>query len=736
MPVFAWPRPAEEWVEGLPAGNGRIGFMAYGLPGDERFALNADRLFRKNIEKRFQTAHLMPALKALIAEGRGLEADALFQAAAKDQPEGVNPYQPFATLRALSPGARIAENYRREIDLTRGVVRLQYRMDGALVEWAALACEEENVIALRRETDEPADMMLFFDRQDDPDCRWGAAFSGDRFEFSAEFVEGVRFRATIRLDTDGRMEADGQNVMIAGATRIDLFIELYTDYDEEKPPADRLLQLKWAELFARHEERHSALFDRMDLSLGGESDIDIQSLYDEAQCGGDVPVALYEVLLKFSRYLLMGASRPGGLPVNLQGLWLEDIRPMWDAGFTTDMNIQMAYWMAETANLSTCHIPLFDWVDKNADRMAAQCRDIFGIEGGAYIPQYTDAFMTPASWAEFSPFQVLWGGAAPWIARHYFEHWLYTRDEEFARARAYPLMKRCMTFYRGLMERDEMGRLCVRPSCNPENWAADGGQLVDTATMDIALVRELARNMARMAHEVKIVDEDADAWRAMVTDIQDFPIDSDGALREWIDPRDVMDPSHRHLSHLYGLYPSDLFTSEALRRAARKALDKRLACGLKNSATWSFAWYACLYARLGDGNAALRFIDHIVKGGLLPNLLTVHNDWRDESEYSHMVAGKVFQIDALLGLGSAILQMLIRPTEDGFELLPALPDRFKAHGEVRGIRAPGMVLDFSWEQGNVLTIAARAERDVRATALLPGGERIKIALCAGEIWEA
>lgn len=732
--VMRYHSPAEEWVEGLPLGNGRIGCMIWGATGDECFSLNADTLFRHNIHKRIQSALLMPDLRRLIQEGRGFDADKLFMDSVADLPENCNPYQPFFDL-CCSSGINHAERYTRTLDLSDAVVSVSYEANDNRVCWEVFTSAADQLLVLLRTSDKPLTQYLRLTREEDSDCQYKVQWNGATGTFEACFVEGIHFAAAMAVETDGEIESFGEQLCVKNAVRLEIRVALATEYETPScleacsNTIDHSAASTYNVLLQNHIAEYQSLYNAMELSFGENDDRDVEELYASAMTDTPSP-RLNALMFSYARYLIISSSRSNCLPLNLQGIWCHSIKPMWDCGYTTDMNVQMAYWMAEPANLSSCHSALFNWLDSQIPAMEQLCEDIFGVKDSAYIPQYTDAFLTPTCWKEYSAFQVLWSGAAPWLARHYYEHWRYTCDDTFGRERAFPMMKRCMNFYLQMLARDETGHYRLIPSTNPENFIAGNhpvGQLVDTATMDIAIVHDLARSLLEMNDKLGLNDPLAEQWHEMDERMADYPVDSTGTLLEWLDTRLPGDPGHRHLSHLYGVFPAHLAEFYAEKRdAVQKAIQRRVENGFDSSASWSFAWYACLFARLNDGEQSIAYIDHLVHGGLLSNLLTVHNDWRDSS-YSHLVDGKIFQIDALLGSSAAICEMLVHSDNGTLYLLPALPKRWQTKGHVRGLAAPDNILiDMDWENGELTRVQLRTDSDRSLAVVYPNGTHHKL----------
>ncbi len=702
--------PAPEWIEGLPVGNGRIGLMAYGLSGREAFCFNADTLFRRQVTKRILSADLIPRMRQLVLEGKGLEADALFTERIKNIPENCNAYQPFMEIKTTSSLTNGVGS--RSLDLSSGIAQV-----GA---WTLFASHPDQVIVIKRILQKNESLTLNLTRVADKDCTYSALWRGNKGFFNGKFVEGIEFSAEIDVLTDGKLKEEDASLSVSNANFLELRIAMRTslekNVDSPKNVLLRVASRSFEELKTRHGMDFSNLFGRMSLSLGTDTRT-TEELYNDALASGKGAPALFAQFFAYARYLMISSARKKTLPPNLQGLWNNSISPEWESGYTTDMNIQMAFWMAEAANLGDCHLALFDFLDERIPEMNQLASDIFGAQNAVYLPQYTDSFLTPTCWhrRNLGTFQVIWSGAAAWLAAHYYQHWKYTGDDDFGKKRAFPFMKQAMNLYFTLLTKNEHGKWILSPSASPEQWTKESGRVVHTATMDISLVHELTRNLLEMNEAFGLNDPLAKRWKDYNENMIDYPVDEKGVLREWCDAREVRDPSHRHLSHIYGLYPSHLFDGDIrLRNAALKAVEKRTEKGLFNSSTWSFAWYSCLYARLGQGEKVEEFMNHIVKGGLLPNLLTVHNDWRAGTPYSHMTSKKVFQIDALFGFGAAVCEALAHEENGKLLLLSGVPEEWKKEGSVKGLSLPGnREVSFSWKDGVVSDFVERQRSTTR-----------------------
>jgi alpha-L-fucosidase 2 len=722
--ILRYSKPETEWIKGLPLGNGRIGMMTYGEPGSEILAFNADSLYRHNAKKRLRVSECLEEFRNLTLEKKGKEAHELLNEHIYGQSEAVNAYQPFHDLILEVENA--GKEYQRELNLSEAVVSVSYKSNtGAAVKWESFVSTPAQLIVFRLTADKPVNASIRYARPAQNDCSWETEKHGDKgFVFSGALCEGIGFYSALRIMTDGKLEFRKNKAVFNGIREIEFRAALGTSLEYADPLNEVLkvfdLKEDYTALQAAHIKHFKSLFERANLSFGEEDSRTSEEIYDIASEGvpwnsregeknvppSEPPKTIYRQLFDMARYAFISSSQPGALPINLQGLWCHDTEPMWSCTYTTDMNIQMSYWIANRLRLGECEEPLFEWVCGNEDTMERQCREIFGIPNSCYIPQYTDVFMTPSSELIYSDFQIFWSGGAAWISRHFFEHWKYTGDDDFGRRKAYPYLKGCAYFYIALLRKHEDGRYHLVPSFTPENWTSEGDMAVETAVMDISIIHDLMSNLIEL-HDALKMDEEDDRrkWEEIIEFLPDYPLDADGALREWLDSRIPKDPYHRHIAHLYGLHPSNEFADHGVyAKAAEKALEKRLENGVGNMAGWSLAWSACFWARLCNGGKALYYIDCLIKGMLLPNLLTTHNDWRQKPGYFSW--GPVFQIEALFGAASAICEMLIQERNDEVLLLPALPERLASRGSVSGFGLYHRVTaDFVWKEGVVVRLA-------------------------------
>lgn len=709
--VLSFLSESNEWIEGLPLGNSKLGVMVWENIPSQVFSLNHENLWRHNNKAEINTSKVIGQIRELILSGKSNEAHNLFISQFSNHFINCNAYQPFFDF-LITPHGKY-ESCKRNLNLENAICEVRHISKQNELTYSAFVSQKHNVIIIKITSDNPEIFDLKITRQHDSDCKYDFEFHNNIGIFNGVFKEGIGFSAVMSLeDFDGELLINGKEATLYNAKRLIVKIALDTSYNNEKPleackkNIENIYNIQIEEIIEQHKSDFKEQFNTIEFSLGAKeqktTEEMYQSIFNDEKC---ISNNMYEQLFNMARYMLLSSSSENSLPMNLQGIWNIDVKPEWESGITTDMNIQMDYWLALPAGLPQTQFALFNWIEKMYPVMKKQSKDIFSANG-VYIPQYTDVFMVPTVFDWAGSFQVLWSGAAAWISQHFFEHYKYTNDEEFLFKKALPFMKECALFYKDFVVKNENGQYIVCPSASPENMTEKGDWLVNTSTMDIALIKELTKNLMYVNKKFNLNDADFQYWKDLYDNVVEFPVARDENdnilyLEEWVEHSKQGDLGHRHISHIYGLFPGKLFFekgNEYLKEAAIKALHRRRENGFGSCATWSHAWYACCFARIGDENQALKSINDLMETGMISNFLTTHNDWREGDKSCKMIDHKLFQIEALLGVAASMCEMLLQSYDDYIYILPSLPEKWASKGYIKGIRSyNNLKFDLYWE---------------------------------------
>jgi alpha-L-fucosidase 2 len=725
--------PAAEYKHGLPVGNGRLAAMVLGDPACERLALNHEWLWRgcQRLRECTPSAHRLPGVRQLLLNGNLAEGtrqgDWAFGGPGGAHPDRlpgrVDPYQPAADL-FFRPDHGPVENYRRELDLDRAVLTISYNAGGNAFRREIIADCGSGSILLRLQAEKPFNGRLTLERKADPLCFLTRQLGADELALDGQFHGGIAFRVEARLlRCDGTVRPDGDGLRLEQTREAQIAIAIGTSAGMLSPAEECRRQrpgaLSWNALKKRHVDTWREARGRATLKVkvkdpGLPTDARLR-LARAGQADAGLPLLYFE----YGRYLLQASTLLGDLPPNLQGLWNEDLEPPWQSDLHHDINLQMNLWPAEALGLEPAAETLFRHIERQVPHGRKAARDLYGCDG-IWFPIQTDPWgrCTPESfgWA-------VWIGAAPWLAQHLWWHYEFTLDAQFLRERAYPVFREIAAFYESYLVEGADGRLQIVPSQSPENRIEGGGPypvtLCVSAAMDVQLAQD-ALGWALRSAEILEVDEPRQArWRTLLAKLPPHQIGSAGQLLEWNHEFKEVEPQHRHLSHLYGLFPGDLFDPERtpeLWQAARVALDRRLAAGGGHTG-WSRSWVACLYARLGDSAKAWTHLTHLISDFATDSLLDLHPP-------------RIFQIDGNFGGTAAVLEMLLQSYHGELHFLPALPAAWP-QGQVTGLRARGgFEVDFTWRQGALEGALIRATVSGPCT-VLHGVGRYEVADAEG-----
>jgi alpha-L-fucosidase 2 len=736
-------QPAKEWVDGFPLGNGWLGAMVLGDPSKDRIALNHGWLWRRSAERReIKVAEKLPEFRRLFLAGRFEEAGRLMGKeiqynGGKMEYTYVNPFQPLGDLQMDFSFPGEVADYRRQLDMDSGIVdvtfgagKTRFRREYFV---SALA---DNVLAVRITSDQPHMISgeIQMARISDPECSLTTRAEGNLLVLEGRFREGFPFAAVGRVTSpDGEVRAKEGAISIQGASEVLIVTAMATGH-ESSDPADwcknhlRSLQMPFEKLRHRHVLEHQGLFRRVRLSLGDpQPDQPTGELVDAAVRTKQASPYLIEKIFDFGRYLMISGSRPGGLPMNLQGIWNDQLRPPWDSDYHLDINLEMNYWLAETCNLSELAQPLFDWVEARVPQGRRLAQDLYGYRGIFFLAAADSTGIGNPDNLGYS-----WPSAAGWLAQHFWRHWEYTGDRAFLERRAYPFLKEIASFYQDYLIKDGQGKYVIVPSMSPENQIK--GRPVWTrwttvsSTIDLEIAREVFTHLILASEILKVDSEQAARWRRVLEDLPTPSVNKQGELVEWSEDVESDEPGHQEMSKFYGLFPGDRITpdgSPALAVAARTALQHRLQFGYGNLVGFSYPWLAALFARLSDGDSALAQLDHLARCCVNDNLLSLDFDYRRQGLTMDWFAGKkYFVIEAGLGTTAAIAEMLLQSQGGVIRILPALPQRWPA-GSVAGLVAQGgFVIDAEWHAGRLerVKIQSRQGNRCRVKLNLPGAQ--------------
>ncbi|MGZ0147379.1 glycoside hydrolase family 95 protein [Kribbella sp. WER1] len=768
MSDLLWFRaPAPDWFEALPLGNGHLGAKVFGRVADERIALNLDDLWSGDGPRKLT----VPDGPAVLADVRRLLLDDGDQLAATERTRAlqgplVESYQPLADL-VISTGAGQAVDYRRSLDLRTGIAAVDYTVEGVRFRRETYVSAPDQVLVWTLIADNPVVDLRVGLGSPHPvqavvaDGTYGVVGRAPS-DLTIEYREspdpvryadgrGIGFGVALRVFSDGvvTMPADGDEggdeggdgagaaggVVVRGASRVTVVLAAASTFAgwSVPPGRDPQVALRAAvdvldavavdKLRERHVEDHLALYDRASLELGSIVNNPTDERLQSIAAGGSDP-DLVALAFNLGRYLLIASSRPGTQAANLQGIWNQDLRPMWASDWTNNINTQMNYWLADLTGLSECFEPLTDLLEGLAASGAETARSLYDAPGWV---SHHNSDLWRATWpvgeGGDDPVWAMCATCGVWLTAHLMEHYRFTLDAGFLRERAYPIIAGASSFVLAMLVEDRDGVLQFVPSTAPEHhFVLPSGEKASvdlTSTFDIWLIRELFANL-REAEDVLGLDSELASQAAAARDrLPGIRITPDGRLHEWPTDWTPSEIHHRHQSHLYGLYPGaeiDPDRTPEWAAAARTSLERRTD-GATNGG-WTAAWLVALWARLYEPSKAVAVIQDYLSRLVSGNLMS-----RD---------GDIFQIDANFGITGCLPELLLQSHTDVVRVLPALPAEWP-DGSFRGLRARGgLVFDVAWRDRELTTATVRATVAGTYRIALPSGERT-VVLAAGQL---